>query len=425
MDIFFMLFMVISLFGGTYIFLQQQKKIRLEYEEKLTQKSQQLENERILRHKAEAELTAREKQFLLQEQHLKESFTAASASAMETGNKIFLQLANQTFEKYFNTASSEQKNSRQELELILSPLKEALNKQENLVKVLEQNSNKTFGSIKTYIEALVESQTKLQKETTALVGALKSPKVRGRWGEIGLRRIVEFSGLSSYCDFQEQVNTHTENASLRPDLIVNLPDNKKIVVDSKMPLAAFLDALETDNEKEKAIYIASHARAVAQHVKDLSQKSYWQQFQGAVDFVVLYIEVEPALGMALTENKNLIAEAIQNRIVFATPTTLVALLQTVAFTWKQHTATENAVAIWNNARELYNRLIIFTEHLQKTGIQLNATVKSYNQAIASWESRVIPAIKRLEEKGIDSSKKEIPQLNDVETLTRQFRNEEN
>jgi DNA recombination protein RmuC len=227
--------------------------------------------------------------------------------------------------------------------------------------------------------------------------------------------------MSSFCDFNEQVNRDTDDGRLRPDMIVNLPDNKRIVIDSKVPLNKYLEGIESESDETRKQCFMEHAKAVERHVKNLSSKAYWSQFDNSVDFVVLYIEVEPAFGAALFENNQLLLDAIQNRIVFATPTTLITLLQTVAFSWKQHTATENAIQIWQSAKEIYERLAIFTEYIQKLGTDINSISKTYNQAVGSWESRVMPAIRKMENLGISSEKKTIQEIQPVESITREIK----
>ncbi len=344
------------------------------------------------------------------EKRIKSSIEAVSTNAIKNNNDIFLQLAKQTLEHYASRSETGMKNQSDHLELILKPVKETIEKQEDLIKNLNNQSFQTFGSIISYIEMLNKNQQTLTKETHALVTALKAPRVRGRWGEIGLRRIVEFSGMSQYCDFEEQVNVNTEDGRMRPDMIVNLPDKKKIVIDSKVPLAAYLDSIETEDDELRKNFLLAHYKAVLTHVTQLSSKQYWSQFDNSIDFVVLYIEVEPALSAAMSLNINLLQEAIQNRIVFATPTTLITLLQTVAFSWKQHQATENTVKILQQSKEAYQRLVVLSEHLQKIGNNINMLTKSYNQTVASWETRILPEIKKMEELGVSTEKKSIATL---------------
>ncbi len=369
-----------------------------------------LKKERENRIRLEAELDAIKKYYQNTDEKLRETFDSLSAKSLKTNSESFTTLAKETLQRFFDEAGRDFSDRKNAIELMLNPLKEHLEKHEKLIGEVSTRSNKTFGSIQSSIEQLVSSQKDLEKETSALVGALKSPKVRGRWGEIGLKRIVEFSGMTEYCHFEQQVSVNSENGYLRPDMIIKMPDNKQIVVDSKMPLNAYLDALEATDEKLKKENLTRHSKAVMKHVKDLSSKKYWQQFDSGIDFVVLYIEVESAFGAALAEDKNLILEALENRIVFATPTTLIAMLQTVAYSWRQHASTENVVEILKSAKELYERMAVFAGHLRKIGGQIDSLAKTYNSASGSWESRVVPSARKIENLGIKPDKKNIGEL---------------
>lgn len=406
---------IIGLIIGRFVGIQKSKT-------EVDEISQNLNIEKENRIRAEAEVKSIKSSYNEAQNQLKNTFEALAAKAMQNNNESFLHLAKQTLEKYVNQADGNFKTQKESVNSLIKPLKESLDKHEVLVKHLQSESNKTFGSMRTYLEELSKNQNLLTKETHSLVTALKAPKVRGRWGEIGLKRIVEFSGMSSFCDFNEQVNVNSDDGKLRPDMIVNLPNHKKIVIDSKLPLNSYLEALETDDDILKKQFLENHVKAVQNHVKNLSSKAYWSQFDESIDFVVLYIEVEPAFGAALAQNNNLVVEAIQNRIVFATPTTLITLLQTIAFSWKQHQATENAQQIWVQAKEVYQRIAIFTEYLQKIGININNLTKTYNQAVGSWESRVQPSLRKIEELGISSEKKQLEELEQIETVSRELRN---
>lgn len=350
--------------------------------------------------------------------HLKSTFESLSAKVMQSNNEAFIQLANETMKGLMIKADSDYHKRSDAINNHIKPLKESLERHEKLVMDFQSGNDKAMGSLKTYLEELSKSQKSLEKETGALVTALKSPKVRGRWGEIGLKRIVEFSGMSDYCDFTEQISTNTDEGRLRPDLLINLPENRKIIVDSKVPLNAYLDSIETVEEPDRKALIANHAKAVQGHMKNLSGKAYWSQFDNSIDFVVLYIEVESAFAAALHENPHLVMDGLQNRIVFATPTTLIALLQTVAYSWKQQKAGENAKKIFDSSRELHERIIVFNNYLQKLGQNLNSAIGTYNQAVGSWETRVAPSVKKMEELGVISEKKT---LQDLETIDKNVR----
>ena len=417
---------VIFLFAGfiagagffSWLCLHYQKKNTKKERQKL---QQYLDNEKELRINAEAELKALKNNSIEREKHLKESFEALASKTIRENTQIFTELASKTMDKYLTKADDNYSQRKEAIEAMLNPLKENLMRHENLMKNLQLSSSEVFGNLKKHLEVLNENQKSLEKETNALVSALKSPRVRGRWGEIGLRRVVEFSGMNDYCHFSEQVSITDENQKkLRPDMVVYLPGNKEIAVDSKVPLNAYLEAMEANKEEEREHLLKKHSQAVLRHIKDLSAKAYWSQLGKSVDFVVLYIEVEAAFGAALTYDKNLLSEALNNRIVLATPTTLITLLQTVAYSWKQHVATENAVEILHSAKELYERLAVFSDYIQKMGGSLNNVVKNYNSAVGSWENRIVPTVRKMENLGITSEKKKIAEPQHIDLNTREL-----
>lgn len=415
----FLLFITGLLIGGIIAAIYATKITKKDYQSNIYNLEKKLSIETNKRITAESQLAAANESQQKSDERLKVNFDALISKAIVQNNEQFLKLAGQTIEKYVNKSDTDISKRSEELKQLIKPLNENFEKQENLLKQFELSSSKTFGNLRAHIEALTHSQKNLEKETGALVTALKAPKIRGRWGEIGLKRIVEFSGMNEYCDYSEQ--TQTDNSRLRPDLIVKLPENKSIVVDSKVPLNAYLEAMETDDELLKKEMLQKHSKAVTTHVKNLSSKSYWTQFDNAIDFVVLYIEVEPAFGAALIENKNLIEEALKNRIIFATPTTLITLLQTIAFSWKQHKATENALELWKLNKEFYERLSKFSEHFQKVGYFINSLTKTYNQAVGSWENRVMPGIRKIESHGISSPDKSPDTPKSVEVQAKEMK----
>jgi len=417
------LFLLIGVLVGFLIgkFLSD-SKLKNDFNNKQRSLERQLNEEKLKSVQLQAKLDNEAGLNKAMNEHLKSTFEAMSTKVMQSNNEAFIQLANETMKGFMIKAESEHSKRSESINHLIKPLKDSLERHEKLVLEFQSGNNKAMGSLKTYLEELSKSQKSLEKETGALVTALKSPKVRGRWGEIGLRRIVEFSGMSDYCDFTEQTSTNTEEGRLRPDMIISLPESRKIIVDSKIPLNSYLDSLETVDDNEKKQLIISHAKAVQQHMKNLSGKAYWSQFDNSIDFVVLYIEVESAFATALHENPQLVMDGLQNRIVFATPTTLIALLQTVAYSWKQQKAGENAKKIVESGRELHERIVVFNNHMHKIGQNLNSMVGSYNQAVGSWESRVAPSIKKMEELGVSSKKKEVQELNAIEKSTRELKN---
>jgi DNA recombination protein RmuC len=416
------IFLIIGLFLGILIGkFYTESKLKNTFSNDTKRLEYQLNEEKIKTIQLQGKLNAESELNRTINESMKSTFESLSAKVMQSNNQAFIQLANETLKSILTKAESDYKQGNEAIHHIIKPLKESIDRHEKLVTEFQMGNNKAMGSLKTYLEELGKSQKSLEKETGALVNALKSPKVRGRWGEIGLKRIVEFSGMSSYCDFEEQTSTSTDEGRLRPDMIISLPENRKIIVDSKVPLNAYLDALETPLEQDKMQFMQAHSKALQTHMKNLSNKAYWSQFDKSIDFVVLYIEVESAFAAALHENPHLVTEGLQNRIVFATPTTLITLLQTVAYSWKQQKAGENARKIFESSRELHERLIVFNSYLQKLGQNLNTTVSFYNQAVGSWESRVSPSIKKMEDLGALSDKKELQELELIEKSTRELK----
>jgi len=271
----------------------------------------------------------------------------------------------------------------------------------------------------------LNTQTLLRNETANLVKALGTPKVRGKWGELQLRRVVELAGMVNYCDFTEQVAINAEEGRLIPDLIVHLPGGRDIVIDAKTPLGAYLEAIsEVDEEKRKKM-LEHHARQIREHMDKLSKKSYWQQFTNVPEFVVLFLPGEIFFSAALEQDPSLIEYGVDQKIIIATPTTLIALLKAVAYGWKQQSLAENAQRISELGTELYSRLISMSEHLAKLGSSLESAVKSYNNAIGSFETRVLVQARKFKELGASKGDREIESLIDIEVSPRQLRAEEN
>jgi len=405
------------LFGKFWI----ESQLKLKYQKQLRLLENEWNEQKIKYAQSQSDLNTEKQLNKLVNEQLKDTFESLASKVSRSNNQTFIELAKETMNGLIIKAEEDYSRRSESINELIKPLKESLDKHEKLVIDFQKGNNEAMGSLKNYLEELGKSQRSLEKETGALVTALKSPKVRGRWGEIGLKRIVEFSGMSHYCDFNEQVHTNTEDGQMRPDMIVNLPGNRKIVVDSKVPLNAYLNALETENETDKKQFLKEHAKAVSSHMKNLSAKAYWSQFDDSIDFVVLYIEVESAFSAALSENHQLIIEALKNRIVYATPTTLISLLQTVAFSWKQQKAGENAQKIIQSGSELQERIAAFNEFLNKIGQNINSLVKTYNQSIGSWEGRVLPGVKKMEELGVKSEKKRLNELNPIDRNVRELK----
>ncbi|MGC1390647.1 MAG: DNA recombination protein RmuC [Bacteroidales bacterium] len=353
-----------------------------------------------------------------------DTFKSAASDAMTQNNKQFLDLAKSQLETHVKEAEGNLDERKSAIAEMLKPVKESIDSYKKRIEELEKGSEKTFGQVTEMLSNIQTTNASLQKETGALVNALRNPRVRGRWGEIGLKRVVEFSGLSAHCDFIEQVYTEGEDSVLKPDMIINLPGNSHVVVDSKLPLDAYLQALETDDENSRNLLFAKHAKDLRDHVNKLSKKQYWSQFENTPDFVVLYMEVESALNVALMTDKTLLQDAMNNKIILATPTTLIVVLKSVAMSWQQHNITENALQIMEAAMDFYGRVNVFADHLDKVGGGLKTALKGYNDAIGSWESRVMPAGRKLEQLKATDNKNILPDFEIIDKPVRELKKSE-
>ena len=353
-----------------------------------------------------------------------DTFKSAASDALSQNNKQFLDLAKSQLETHVKDAEGNLDERKSAIAEMLKPVKESIDSYKKRIEELEKGSEKTFGQVTEMLSNIQVTNASLQKETGALVNALRNPRVRGRWGEIGLKRVVEFSGLSAHCDFIEQVYTEGEDSVLKPDMIINLPGNSHVVVDSKLPLDAYLQALETDDESSRNLLFAKHAKDLRDHVNRLSKKQYWSQFQNTPDFVVLYMEVESALNVALMTDKTLLQDAMNNKIILTTPTTLIVVLKSVAMSWQQHNITENALEIMGAANDFYDRVNVFASHLDKVGGGLKTALKGYNDAIGSWESRVLPAGRKLEQLKATDEKSVLPDFEIIDKPVRELKKSE-
>jgi DNA recombination protein RmuC len=353
-----------------------------------------------------------------------DTFKSAASDALTQNNKQFIDLAKSQLETQVKEAEGNLDERKSAIAEMLKPVKESIDSYKKRIEELEKGSEKTFGQVTAMLSNIQITNASLQKETGALVNALRNPRVRGRWGEIGLKRVVEFSGLSAHCDFVEQAYTEGEDSALKPDMIINLPGNSHVVVDSKLPLDAYLQALETDDENSRNLLFAKHAKDLRDHVNRLSKKQYWSQFQNTPDFVVLYMEVESALNVALMTDKTLLQDAMNNKIILTTPTTLIVVLKSVAMSWQQHNITENALQIMEAAMDFYGRVTVFADHLDKVGGGLKTALKGYNDAIGSWESRVLPAGRKLEQLKATYNKNVLPDFEILDKPVRELKKSE-
>jgi DNA recombination protein RmuC len=307
-------------------------------------------------------------------------------------------------------------------ESLVQPIREALAKTESQIQNIERDRIDAFATIRSQMEVLATGQSLLSRETRNLVTALRRPNVRGQWGEITLKRLVELSGMTAHVDFTEQHHQATESGSIRPDMIVHMPERRDIVVDVKTPLDAYLAAAEAQNDEERAVQLRRHAQIVGARVRELSSKQYWSQFENSPEFVVLFLPGDQFLTAALQENQGLIDDSLRQNVMLATPTSLVALLKAVAYGWKQTVLADNAAEIRQLGEALYKRLAVFGEHLGKLGRSLGSSVDSFNRAVGSLEQQVLPAARRFPELGLRVPR-DLEVIEPVGSLTRTPRDE--
>jgi DNA recombination protein RmuC len=356
----------------------------------------------------EAEKHFGEQKALLDEAKTKlaEAFKSLAAEALAGNNKGFLVLAEEKF-----------KTLKQDAATLIQPLAESLSAYQKASQELEEKRLRELSAVGEQLRSVASAQVTLQNETAKLVNALRSPQIRGRWGEIALRKTAELAGMSPHCDFVEQESVTTETGRLRPDMVVKLPAGREVVVDSKVPLGAFLEALEAKTDEDREAALTRHASQLNQHVGKLASKDYWEQFPSAPEFVVLFIPNDSFLAAAAEKEPALVEAALTKKVVIATPTTFIALLRAIAFGWRQEQMAENAQRISLLGQELYDRSGILAEHLIKMGAALGKAVDSYNAAVGSFESRVLPTARKLKLLGA-GTKKEIEELQPIDQDTR-------
>jgi DNA recombination protein RmuC len=340
------------------------------------------------------------------------------ARLLKASGEHLVQLANETLGRQQVEARGELERREKAVAEMVRPLTESLSKVDTRLERLDRDRLQSSSALQQQLRTMVESQDRLRGETGALVAALRRPQTRGRWGEMQLRNVVEMAGMVAYCDFAEQATVHTEERTLRPDLIVRLPGGKSVVVDAKAPLQAFLDAYEAADEPAREAHLQAHARLLREHVRKLSAKSYWSQFADAPDFVLLFLPGEHFLNAALEADPGLIELGVEQSVLIATPTTLIALLRAVHYGWQQEKVAENAREISDLGRELHGRLGTVAEHLAMLGRRLGGAADSYNNAVGSLETRVLVSARRFAEHGAVGPGAEITELEPVDKQVR-------
>ncbi len=362
---------------------QAEREARVAAETRLDEITKQLDSQRALVDEATAKLG--------------DTFKALSSDALRSNSQAFVDSAKQTLE----------------------PLRESLKRYEDYLHAIERQREQAYGSLDAQLKQLASSEQQLQRETTNLVNALRQPQVRGRWGELTLRRAVELAGMADHVDYDEQESTTTDTGRLRPDMVVKLPGGRQVLVDAKVSLDGYLRALECSDDDSRSTCLTQHCRQMREHIRALSARSYWEQFTPTPEFVVMFVPGESFLQAACTEDNTLIEQAMQNGVVLASPTTLVALLRAVAYGWRHQQMEENAQKISELGQQLYDRVRVFAGHMSNVGKRLDSAAEAYNQAVGSLESRVLPTARRFQELGAASGA-EIPDVLPVDTRARQL-----
>lgn len=384
--------------------LESEQNTRVKAETQLTETQERLKEERKLLEEAKSKLT--------------ETFKSLAGDTLDNTTSSFLKLAKETFEKVLTEAKGDLGQRQEAIQGLVKPLSESLKQFEEHVRSIEKNRQEAYSGLTEQVKSLSTAQQQLQKETGNLVTALRTPKVVGSWGQIALERVVELSGMSEHCDFTKEVSVTTETGRLRPDLIVHLPGERQIVVDAKATFDAYQEAVAAESEDDRKVFLGKHAAQIRAHMVGLANKDYWRQFETTPEFVVMFIPGESFFAAAVDFDRRLLEDAMERRVILATPTTLLALLRAVAYGWRQEQIAKNAQEISELGKQLYERMKTLADHISGIGNGLEKANSAYNSAVGSMESRVLPAARRFKDLGVTQGGTEIPVIKHVETTTR-------